>query len=337
MHLVSGPVGVVFMGSDALSVPYLEALSACPQVEVLRVVTSPDRGRGRGLKVSAGPVKKLALRLGLEVIAPLRVNEASVVEELRALGADLFVVMAYGQILRRSLLCAPPLGCLNLHVSLLPRWRGAAPIQRAILAGDAETGVTAMMMDEGMDTGDTLGSVSVPIGPRDTAQSVAAALSGPGCELMLRSIRDLARGIATRTPQPRDVPPELKAPKIRRGEASLDFSLSAAENERKVRAFWPKPVAETFIPGVSGGAGLRLKVLEAEVETLPHGMALAVAGTLLELDRKKGPLVAGGKGKALRLLRVQPEGRNPVSGADFSNGWRSRVPIGTRLEKVPEA
>ena len=335
MTVLSRQIKIVFMGSDALSVPYLEALAACPQVEVAGVFTSPDRGRGRGMKVTAGPVKARALELGLEVSTPVRLNEGPVVEKLHALAPDLIVVMAYGQFLGPAILSLPPLGCLNLHVSLLPRWRGAAPIQRAILAGDAETGVSAMMMDEGMDTGDVLGTVRLPIGPRDTALDVSNALSGPGCELMLRSIRDLARGTAERVPQPRDVPPEWKAPKIRRGEASLDFTLSAAENERKVRAFYPKPLAETFLPGVNG-RGLRLKVVDAIVETLPRWAGSALAGTLLELDQKKGPLVAGGKGKALRLLRVKPEGRGEVSGADFSNGWRNRVPIGTRLQKVPE-
>ncbi|MBR1609038.1 MAG: methionyl-tRNA formyltransferase [Kiritimatiellae bacterium] len=333
MTMVPSRIRVVFMGSDSLSVPYLETLASCPMVEVALVATSPDRGRGRGLKVSAGPVKVRANELGIETIAPIHVNDDAVLAGLRGVGADVFVVMAYGQFLGPELLAMPPLGCLNMHVSLLPRWRGAAPIQRAILAGDSETGVSAMLMDAGMDTGDVLGSVRVPIGPRDTSRSVADALAGPGCALMLRTLRDMALGTAVRTPQ--DGSLAVKAPKIKRGEASLDFTLSAAENERKVRAFFPKPVAETFLPGV-GGRGLRLKVLEAEVETLPHGMALAVAGTLLELDRKRGPLVAGGKGKALRLLRVQPEGRTAVSGADFSNGWRSRVPIGIRLEKVPE-
>ncbi|MBQ9726186.1 MAG: methionyl-tRNA formyltransferase [Kiritimatiellae bacterium] len=324
-------IRVVFMGSDTLSCPFLRALAESPDVEVAAVVTQPDRGRGRHLRVTPGPVKELALSLGICVLAPPKVNEDFVVETLAGLGLDAIVVMAYGQIVGDAILGLPRLGCVNLHVSLLPRWRGAAPIQRAILAGDARTGVTAMLMDRGMDTGDTLGSVATDIGPDDTTGSVAARLCESGCALMLDTLRDLDRGAATRVPQ--DGALATKAPKIRKEEAFLDWSLSAAENERKVRAFSPKPGAATwFPPAEPGGRGLLVKVFRARVETLPHGMARALPGTLLELDQREGPLVAGGAGKALRLLEVLPEGRpRPMDGASFANGYRTRIPIGSRL------
>ena len=154
MTIGSRQVKVVFMGSDALSVPYLEALAACPQVEVVGVFTSPDRGRGRGMKVTAGPVKARALELGLEVSTPVRLNEGPVVDGLKALAPDLIVVMAYGQFLRPEILELPPLGCLNLHVSLLPRWRGAAPIQRAVLVdrGHRELPIRADFVGKNLPT-----------------------------------------------------------------------------------------------------------------------------------------------------------------------------------------
>lgn len=322
------------MGSDVLSCPFLSALAACPFVEVVAAVTQPDRGKGRHLRVVPGPVKALATTLGIPVLTPVRVNSPIMLETLAGLGLDAIVVMAYGQFLGDLLLELPRLGCLNLHISILPRWRGAAPIQRAILAGDAETGVSAMLMDRGMDTGDVLGCVRRPIGPKDTTGTLGEALSQAGCELMLRVLRELDDGTAVRTPQ--DDALHTLAPKVRKSEASLDWSLSAVENERKVRAFNPKPGAATFVPPVGGQPGKLLKVLEAEVEALPKGMALAMPGTLLELDQRKGPLVAGGAGFALRLTRVLPEGASrPMTGGAFSNGYRARLPIGIRFEKVP--
>ena len=327
-------IRVVFMGSDTLSCPFLRALADSHDVEVAAVVTQPDRGRGRHLRVTPGPVKELARSLGICVLEPPKVNEEFVVETLAGLGLDAIVVMAYGQIVGDAILALPRLGCINLHVSLLPRWRGAAPIQRAILAGDERTGVTAMLMDRGMDTGDILGSVACDIGPDDTTGSVGDRLSEAGCALMLDTLRALDRGEARRIRQ--DNALATKAPKIRKEEAFLDWSLSAAENERKVRAFFPKPGAATWIPAPDGGRGLLVKVLRAQVETLPRGMARAVPGTLLELDQRKGPLVAGGAGKALRLAEVLPEGRpRPMDGGSFANGYRARIPIGTRLAVPP--
>ncbi len=189
------------MGSDELSCPFLSALASAPFVEVVAAVTQPDRGKGRHLRVQPGPVKKLATSFGIPVFTPVRVNAPIMLETLAGLGLDAFVVMAYGQFLGDLLLELPRLGCINLHVSLLPRWRGAAPIQRAILAGDAETGVSAMMMDRGMDTGDVLGTVRCAIGPRDTAGSVSARLGAAGCDLMLRVLRELDQGTCPRTPQ----------------------------------------------------------------------------------------------------------------------------------------
>lgn len=326
-------IRVAFMGSDTLSCPFLRALADSPDVEVAAVVTQPDRGRGRHLRVTPGPVKKLAQSLGICVLEFPNIKDDYAVETLAGLGLDAIVVMAYGQIVGESVLSLPRLGCMNMHVSLLPRWRGAAPIQHAILAGDTRTGVTAMLMDAHMDTGDILGSVACDIGPDDTTGSIGERLSEAGCGLMLDTLRALDRGEARRVPQ--DGSFATLAPKINKGDAFLNWSLSAAENERKVRAFSPKPGAATYIPA-AGGGGLLVKVLRARVETLPRGMARAVPGTLLELDQKKGPLVAGGAGKALRLLEVLPEGRpRPMDGGSFANGYRDRIPIGTRLGTPP--
>ncbi len=325
-------IRAAFMGSSPLSCRFLKALQESDAIDVALVVTQPDRCKGRHLQVEAGPVKAMAREQGIPVITPASVNAQYVLETVAGLGIDVIVVMAYGQFLGEYLLNMPPLGCVNLHVSILPKWRGAAPIQRAILAGDKETGVSAMLMDAGMDTGDVLGTVSCPISATDTADTLGDTLSISGAKLMVDVLLKLAAGTCPRVKQ--DSSLATFAKKIKNQEEWLDWSLSAAENERKVRAFSGVRGASTFFPGVDGKPGMRVKVQSAEVEPLPQGMARALPGTLLELDKKKGPLVAGGAGKALRLTMLLPEGKpRPMTGGAFANGYRARIPIGIRLEK----
>lgn len=320
------------MGSSRLSCTFLNALQESDAIDVALVITQPDRCKGRHLQVEAGPVKKIARERGIPVITPASVNAQYVLETVAGLGIDVIVVMAYGQFLGEELLNMPPLGCVNLHVSILPRWRGAAPIQRAILAGDRETGVSAMLMDAGMDTGDVLGVVSCPVSDTDTADTLGETLSIKGAALMTDVIMKLAAGTCPRIRQ--DPALATFAKKIKNSEEWLDWSLSAAENERKIRAFSAVRGASTFFPGFDGKPGMRVKVQAAEVEPLPQGMARALPGTLLELDKKKGPLIAGGAGRALRLTMLLPEGKpRPMPGGAFANGYRARIPIGTRLEK----
>ena len=329
-------IRVVFMGSDALSCPFLEALRASPFVEVVAVVTQPDSPQGRRLRVQPNAVARLARSLGIsQVWTPASANDEFMLETFAGLWIDAAVVMAYGKILGSTLLSLPRLGCVNMHVSLLPRWRGAAPIQRAILAGDSSTGITAMRMDRGLDTGDVLGQIKVPILPKDTTGTIGAKLTDLGGGLLVDVLRQLDAGTLSGTPQPPDG--ATYAHKIANEETWLKWTLSAVENERIVRAFNPKPGAKTYIPGVAPGErGMLLKVMAADVEDLPHGMARALPGTLLEMHQKKGPLIAGGAGRALRLVEVQPEGRpRPVGGGDFANGYRAKIPIGLRFLDSP--
>ena len=218
------------MGSDTLSCTFLTALIHAPDVDVAAVVTQPDRERGRRMQVLPGPVKELALMHCKPVFSPVKVNEPEFLDTLRHLAPDVIVVMAYGQFLGKTLLALPRLGCVNLHVSILPRHRGAAPIQYAILQGDRETGVTAMMMDPGMDTGDILGVVRREIRPDDTTGSLGLELVKQGADLMLDVLRGLDAGTAVRNPQ--DAALATYAPKIAKEQALVEWSAPAASIER---------------------------------------------------------------------------------------------------------
>ena len=282
---------LIFMGTPDFAVPALAALVAAGHA-IAAVYTQPPRPAGRGQRERRSAVHDWAASRGLAVRAPARLLDAAEPAAFAALGADAAVVAAYGLILPKPVLDAPRWGCLNIHASLLPRWRGAAPIQRAILAGDAETGVTIMRMDEGLDTGPMLLAEATPIGPRDSAGALAARLAAIGAGLIVEALARLARGALAAAPQP-DAGVAL-APKIGKDEARLDWSRPAAALERAVRAFDPWPGAFCTL------GGERLKVLAAAVESAARA---AAAGTTLD-DRL---LVACGEG-ALRLARVQPAG-----------------------------
>ena len=324
------------MGSDTLSCTFLTALIHAPDVDVAAVVTQPDRERGRRMQVLPGPVKELALMHCKPVFSPVKVNEPEFLDTLRHLAPDVIVVMAYGQFLGKTLLALPRLGCVNLHVSILPRHRGASPIQYAILQGDRETGVTAMMMDPGMDTGDILGIVRREIRPDDTTGSLGLELVKQGADLMLDVLRGLDAGTAVRNPQ--DAALATYAPKIAKEQALVEWSAPAASIERMIRAFNPKPCCHTFLPSgpdpsCCATPGALLKILRAAVETPPPELPSApppAPGTVLAM--KRGPLVATGDGLALRLLEVLPEGKpRAMTGQDFANGYAKKLAVGDRL------
>ena len=323
------------MGSDTLSCTFLTALIHAPDIDVAAVVTQPDRERGRRMQVLPGPVKELALMHCKPVFSPEKVNEPAFLGTLRQIAPDAIVVMAYGQFLGKTLLAMPRLGCVNLHVSILPRHRGASPIQHALLLGDRETGVTAMMMDAGMDTGDILGIVRREIHADDTTGTLSLDLVKSGADLMLDVLRGLDAGTVVRVPQ--DSSLATYAPKIAKEQALIEWSDPAAAIERRIRAFNPKPCCHTFLPASSGDAcatpGALLKILRAAVEALPAPApeaGLPAPGTLLAM--KRGPLVATGDGLALRLLEVLPEGKpRPMSGQDFANGYAKKLAVGDRL------
>jgi methionyl-tRNA formyltransferase len=296
---------VVFMGTPEFAVPTLDALHAAGH-ELVLVVAQPDAPSGRGQQLQPPPVARRARELGLPLAQPRAIHTGSFAERYRALEADVAVVIAYGRILGELHLRSPRFGAVNLHASLLPRWRGAAPIQAALLAGDAETGVCAQRMEQGLDTGDVYVERRVPIGPRETADSLHDRLAALSAEVALQTL-DALPGLVP-IPQPEDG--VCWAPKISKADGLLDLTLPAVALDRRIRAMtsWPGG----YVPGASGP----LKVLEA----LPVAGA-GPAGAVLSL---RPLIVACGQG-ALELIRVQAPGRKPVSGAELANGLRLSV------------
>lgn len=301
------------MGTPDFSVPTLDALIEAGH-EVVCVYSQPPRPAGRGHKEVPSPVHARALAAGVPVRTPVSLRKPEEQKAFAALGLDAAVVAAYGLILPKPILEAPRLGCVNVHASLLPRWRGAAPIQRAILAGDAESGVTIMQMDEGLDTGAVLLAESVPIGPETTATTLHDALAALGARLIVEALDGLAAGRLKPVPQPEEG--VTYAAKLERGEGLIDWTRPAAEIERRVRALNPWP-GTWFELG-----GERIKVLQA---SLAEGRGRP--GQILD-DRLT---VACGQG-AVRLDRVQRAGRAAVDGAAFLRGFP--VPSG-QLAPVP--
>lgn len=300
-----------FFGTSEFAVPVLEALAP----HVVLVVTQPDRPSGRKLELKPTAVKRRALELGLQVETPERSRSKLFVERVRALELDAAVVVSYGQILSQSLLDAPARGCFNLHASLLPRHRGAAPIQRAILAGDSLTGVCLMQMDAGLDTGDVVASQETAIRPDESAGELHDRLAEMAAQMAASWMPALVRGEYTRTPQPQEG--VTYAAKLEKHEAELRFDLPAAEAYARYRAFTPWPGA--FIRTRWG----MLKLLKLGIAPeLPH----AQPGTLL-FDSPV-PTVAFASG-SLQLLEVQLEGRRPTTGLDFLHG--ARLTPGDRL------
>ncbi len=322
------------MGADELSCGFLCALLGAPEIRVRAVVTQPDRPRGRHLRLQSCPVRAMVLEqsLGLDVLTPANVNAPESLRTIAALAPEVVVVVAYGQLLKQPLLDLPPLGCLNLHLSLLPALRGAAPIVRAILEGHRETGVTAMQMDRGMDSGDILGAVRTAIAPDETAGTLTRRLTALGTSLMLETLAAMRDGTLTRTPQ--DASRATYAPKLQKDEWLLDWSRDAEVVCRTVRAFHPKPGATTFLPPEPAEhlplkqPGRLLKVLRA----VPDGEAPRDASPGTVVRMQQGLWIAAGDGRTVRLLEVRPEGRpRSITGAEFVNGYRTKVHEGDRF------
>jgi methionyl-tRNA formyltransferase len=308
---------ILFMGSGSFAIPSLEALLAAGH-EVVGVVTQPDKEKGRGRELAAPPVKPVALARGLTVLQPRRIKLPEAQDELRPLAPDFSVVVAYGQILPRTVIDIPRHGTVNVHGSLLPKYRGAAPVQWAIVNGEAETGVTTMMIDEGLDTGPMLLARSTPIGPADTSPELEARLSHIGAELLLETIDGLVHG--TVVPQPQDHARATLAPIIEKEQGRIDWSASASAIDCRVRGFFPWPGTTTTF------SGRPLKLLR--VAPLPD-RADAAPGTIVAVDRD-GLVVACGDGTRLRVLEVQPESRKAMPASAFAAG--ARLVSGTRLD-----
>jgi len=309
---------IVFFGTADFAVPSLKALLAADN-EVVAVVTQPDKPQGRGMQLAASAVKKAAIELGLEVLQPKRVRSPKFIEEIRSLSPDLLALAAFGQIVPQQLLDIPRLGPINVHGSLLPAYRGAAPIQRAIMAGETVTGVTTMWMDATLDTGDILLKAEVPILPEDTTGSLFPRIAQTGAELLIQTIAKLDAGTLERIPQ---VDSEAtNSPKIEPGDGEVVWAEAAATTVNRIRGVTPKPGAFTWF------RGKKLKIwsaiaLSGPVEGLP--------GTIQSYIKKPaGLLVCAGKDTGVILLEVQPESGKRMNADAWARG--ARVNIGDRL------
>ncbi|MEZ5656049.1 MAG: methionyl-tRNA formyltransferase [Sphingobium sp.] len=298
---------IVYMGTPDFAVPALDALAEAGH-EIVAVYSQPPRRAGRGKALRPTPVHARAEAMGIDVRTPVSLKRAEAQEEFAALGADIAVVAAYGLILPQAVLDAPRHGCVNIHASLLPRWRGAAPVQRAILAGDAETGVTIMQMEAGLDTGPMLAEVRTPV-PGKTAGDLTDELARMGAALVVKVLADLAAFAPTTQPEQG----VTYAAKITKEEARLDLTAGAAQAERQVRAFNPAPGA-FFLIGEE-----RFKLLAADIEDIP-----GAAGTVLD-DR----LLIGCGADSLRPTLVQRAGKGAMRVDELLRGFA--IPPGTRL------
>lgn len=296
---------IIFAGTPEFSLPTLQWLLSS-QHPLVAVYTQPDRPAGRGRKLTASPVRQLAEKNNIQVYQPVKLDNDDVLSDLRRLAPDLMVVVAYGLLLPPAVLTLPRLGCINIHASLLPRWRGAAPIQRAIIAGDPETGVSLMQMEAGLDCGPVLASQRCAIHPNETSGQLHDRLASLGAGLLEKNLGEIEAGHLV--PCQQDESQVTYAKKIAKQEAVIDWQCDAAAIARQVAAFNPWPVAETARPGE------RLRVWEAAVV---DGVATDKPGTVID-EGREGIDVACGEG-ILRIGRIQLPGGRPVTAADFLN------------------
>jgi methionyl-tRNA formyltransferase len=302
------PLRIVFFGTPQFAVPALECLLASPH-PVVGVVTQPDRPRGRGQRVSDAPVKALAAATGLPVFQPARLRDPEVESTLRAWTPDLAVVAAYGRLIPDHLLTLPPLGMINVHASLLPKYRGAAPVHRAVMAGEAETGVTIMRVIRELDAGPMFAAVQRPIDPDETSDVVERDLAALGGRLLVDVVHAMAAGAAHEEPQ--DEARATYAPKITREDGLIDWSRAGRAIHNQVRGLHPWPHAYTFVDGA------RLIVLRTHVE--PGAAYPQKPGTVFHVSRD-AMHVATGNAESLALDQVQPEGRRPMSAREYLAG-----------------
>jgi len=302
----SAPYRIIFMGTPDFAVPSLKALLAHGE-QVVAVVCQPDKPKGRGRKLSPPPVKEVAMAAGIPVLQPTKIRTEEFLAEIRSFKADLIVVTAYGRILPGSLLNLPPLGTINVHGSLLPKYRGAAPIQWAVLNGEKETGITIMQMDEGMDTGDILLPGALPITAEDTAGSLAAKMADLGGSLLIEALERLKAGKLPSTKQ--DEALATLAPPLNKQQSEIDWSKTATEISCQIRGLDPWPMAHTTLDG----KWLRL----FKPEIIPD-VTGEVAGTLRRAD-KNGLVIATGE-NSLRIREVQLEGGKRMSVDAFLRG-----------------
>ena len=298
---------IVFIGTGEIGVPTLRALQKS-NYDLVGVVTQPDKPVGREQKITAPPIKAALIGSKLLILQPAKIKDQKAIDEIRALAPHVVVVMAYGQILPRAVLEIPKIACLNLHASLLPRWRGAAPIQAAIAAGDAETGITVMYMDEGLDTGDILFQRKIAITPLETGESLHDRLGEIAPDSLFESLRLLETGKAPRIPQTKDL--ATYAPKLNRESGRINWNEPAEVIERKVRAYNPWPGA------FSDFKNRKLKIFA--------GLVADVRGKPGEILRQDDQFVIAAADRALSLTEVQLEGKRRMSAANFLRGQAAR-------------
>ncbi|MEP7284641.1 MAG: methionyl-tRNA formyltransferase [Chloroflexota bacterium] len=297
---------IVFMGTPDFAVPALRALLDSADFEVVGVVTQPDRPAGRGKTIQSSPVKQIALSANVPIVQPEKLRDPGAIEQLQAWQPDVIVVAAFGQILRRNVLELPPHGCINVHASLLPRWRGAAPIQAAIRAGDAQTGITIMQMEAGLDTGPMLKQRAIPILSTDTGQTLHNKLSTLGGPLLIETLGLFLRGeIAS---QPQDESLQTYAPMLKKEDGAIDWTLPAEAIDRQVRAYNPWPGAYTHWNGQV------LKILSGK---LISGLTAAPGQVMRPAE---GIIAVGTGGGLYTPTLVQLAGKPPVAISDFING-----------------
>ncbi len=305
---------IVFIGTGEIGVPALRALLRSETHELVGVVTQPDRPVGRDQRIQTPPIKKELATASLPILQPERIRNEETIVQIGALEPDLIVVMAYGQILPKRLLEIPPVACLNLHASLLPRHRGAAPIQAALLAGEIETGITVIYMDEGLDTGDILSQTKLAISPHETGGSLHDRLAQLAPEALLAALDQLRSQTATRTPQ--NGSRATYAPKLTRDDGKIDWTEPADVIERKIRAFDPWPGAFTQLTDATGKPR-HLKIFRAQLAAEGEGAPGSISS-----PNESEVVVATGRG-ALRLAEVQLEGKRRMGAAEFLRGFSS--------------